>query len=57
MLKRLMSFLPERNTKFSASIMVLGVILSKGNVMLPHFFETEQRANAKQYIHVDCRSP
>jgi transposase len=40
------------HTKFPASVMVLGVISSKGDVMPPHFFETGQRVNAKQYIEV-----
>ena len=31
------------HTKFPASVMVLGVISSKGDVMLPHFFEMGQR--------------
>jgi hypothetical protein len=48
MLRRLMSLLPESITKFSVSVMVLGVISSKGDVTLPKFFETGQRVNAKQ---------
>jgi hypothetical protein len=53
MLRRLMSLLPERNTKFSASIMVLGVISSKGDVMPPPPSLTRgQRVHVKQYIEV-----
>jgi hypothetical protein len=40
MLSRLMSLLPERNTIYVASVLVLGVISSKGDVMPPHFFDT-----------------
>ena len=57
MLRRLMSPLHESNTKYSASVMVLGVVSSKGDIMLPHFFETGQRVNAKQYIHVEFLTP
>jgi hypothetical protein len=53
MLRRLMSLLPESNTKFSASVMVLGDISSKGDVMPLHFFETGQRVNTQQYLHVE----
>jgi hypothetical protein len=53
MLKRLMSLLPESNTKFSVSVIVLGVISSKGDVLLPHFFETEHWVTAMQYTHVE----
>jgi hypothetical protein len=54
MLRRLMSLLPERNTKFSASVMVLGVISSKGDIMPPPppSLTQGQRAHAKQYIKV-----
>jgi hypothetical protein len=46
MLRRLMSLMPERNTKFWS----WGVISSKGDVIPLHFFETEQRFNTKQYM-------
>jgi hypothetical protein len=48
--ERLMSLLPERNTKFSASVMVLGVISSKGDVMPPHFFDTGAEG-PRQAVH------
>ncbi|UYV75111.1 hypothetical protein LAZ67_12002507 [Cordylochernes scorpioides] len=40
------------HTKFSASVMVLGVISSEGDVMPPHFFEKGLRMNADTYINV-----
>jgi inhibitor of nuclear factor kappa-B kinase subunit alpha len=40
------------HTKFPASIMVLGVVSSDGDVMPPHFFETGLRLNADKYIDV-----
>jgi hypothetical protein len=52
MFRRLMSLLPERNTKFSASVMVLGVISSKGDVLPPPSLTRGQRVHAKQYIEV-----
>ncbi len=45
-----MSLLPESNTKFSASDMVLGVISSKGDVMLPHFCEMGQRWSTPEVL-------
>lgn len=39
-------------TKFPASVMVLGVISSEGDVMAPHFFEKGLRLNAETYIKV-----
>ncbi|UYV73144.1 PTPRD [Cordylochernes scorpioides] len=38
--------------KFPASVMVLGVISSEGDVMPPHFFEKGLRMNADTYINV-----
>ncbi|UYV78418.1 hypothetical protein LAZ67_16001289, partial [Cordylochernes scorpioides] len=40
------------HTKFPASVMVLGVISSEGDVMPPHFFEKGLRMNADTYINV-----
>ena len=40
------------STKFSASVMVLGVVLSEGDVMPPHFFDEGLRIAAKDYIQV-----
>jgi len=40
----------QKHTKFPASVIVLRVTSSKGDVMPPH--ETGQRVNAKQYIEV-----
>ncbi|UYV63308.1 hypothetical protein LAZ67_2003707 [Cordylochernes scorpioides] len=40
------------HTKFPASVMVLGVISSEGDVMPPHFFEKGLRVNADTYINV-----
>ncbi|UYV82608.1 hypothetical protein LAZ67_22000121 [Cordylochernes scorpioides] len=40
------------HTKFPASVMVLGVISSEGDVMPPHFFEKGLRKNADTYINV-----
>lgn len=40
------------STKFPATVMVLGVISSEGDVMPPFFFEEGLRVNADAYIHV-----
>ncbi|UYV68049.1 hypothetical protein LAZ67_5002908 [Cordylochernes scorpioides] len=40
------------HTKFPASVMVLGVISSEGDVMPPHFFEKGLRMNTDTYINV-----
>ncbi|UYV64166.1 hypothetical protein LAZ67_2006860, partial [Cordylochernes scorpioides] len=40
------------HTKFPASVMVLGIISSEGDVMPPHFFEKGLRMNADTYINV-----
>lgn len=40
------------HTKFPATVMVLGVISSEGDVMPPYFFEQGHRVNAVAYIHV-----
>ncbi|UYV64486.1 hypothetical protein LAZ67_3000928, partial [Cordylochernes scorpioides] len=40
------------HTKFPASVMVLGVISSEGDLMPPHFFEKGLRMNADTYINV-----
>jgi hypothetical protein len=34
-------------TKFPATVMVLGVVSNKGDVMPPHIFETGLRVNTK----------
>jgi hypothetical protein len=52
MIGRQISLLPESNTKFPASVMVLWVISSKGDVMPHPIFEKGQRVNAKQYIEI-----
>ena len=40
------------HTKFPATIMVLGVVSSEGDVMPPHYFLKGQRVNAADYINV-----
>lgn len=40
------------HSKFPASVMVLGVISSEGDVMVPHFFERHLKVNADIYINV-----
>lgn len=40
------------HTKFPTSVVVMEVISSKGNVMLPHFFEEGLKITAIVYIHV-----
>ncbi|UYV73528.1 hypothetical protein LAZ67_10003973 [Cordylochernes scorpioides] len=40
------------HTKFPASVLVLGIISSEGDVMPPHFFEKGLRMNADTYINV-----
>lgn len=40
------------HTKFPASVMVLGVVSSDGDVMPPYFFEQGLKINAAVYIHV-----
>ncbi|QQP52144.1 Transposable element tcb2 transposase [Caligus rogercresseyi] len=39
-------------TKFPATVMVLGVISNKGDVMPPHVFEAGLRVNSKVYLDV-----
>ncbi|QQP53780.1 Transposable element tcb2 transposase [Caligus rogercresseyi] len=41
-----------KHTKFPSSVMVLGVISSEGDVMLPHFFEKGLKVNKAIYIDV-----
>lgn len=40
------------HTKFPATVMVLGVISSEGDVMPPHFFENGLRVNTDVYVKV-----
>lgn len=40
------------HTKFPASVMVLGVVSSEGDVMPPHFFSQGLRVNAAAYTEV-----
>jgi hypothetical protein len=39
-------------TKFPATVMVLGVVSNKGDVMPPHIFEASLRVNTDMYIDV-----
>ena len=39
-------------TKFPATVMVLGVVSDKGDVMPPHLFEASLRVNAEVYLDV-----
>ena len=39
-------------TKFPATVMVLGVVSNKGDVMPPHVFEAGLRVNAEVYLDV-----
>ena len=39
-------------TKFLASVMVLGVVSSNGDVMPPHVFGDKETVNAKAYIRI-----
>ena len=39
-------------TKFPATVMVLGVVSSEGNVMSPHIFEVSLKVNTKVYLDV-----
>jgi transposase len=39
-------------TKFPATVMVLGVVSNKGDVMTPHVFEAGLRVNTEVYINV-----
>ena len=39
-------------TKFPATVMVFGVVLSEGHVMPPHIFEVGLKANTKVYLDV-----
>ena len=39
-------------TKFPASVMVLGVVTSNGDVMPPHFFEQNEKVNTDVYLRV-----
>ena len=40
------------HTKFSATVVVLGVVSNEGHVMPPHFFPQKLRVNAAAYIEV-----
>ena len=39
-------------TKFPATVMVFGVVSSKGHIMPPHIFEVGLKVNAKIYLDV-----
>ena len=39
-------------TKFSATVMVFGVVSSEGHIMPPHIFEVGQKVNTKVYLDV-----
>ena len=39
-------------TKFPATVMVFGVILSEGHIMSPHIFEVGLKVNSKVYLDV-----
>ena len=39
-------------TKFSATVMVFGVVSSEGHIMLPHIFEVGLKINTKVYLDV-----
>ncbi|CAH2005679.1 unnamed protein product [Acanthoscelides obtectus] len=43
---------PRPRTKFPASVHVLGVLSSEGDVMPPHFFENGQTVNKEVYVQV-----
>ena len=37
-------------TKFSATVMVFGMVFSEGHIMPPHFFEVGLKVNNKVYL-------
>ena len=39
-------------TKFPATVMIFGVVLSKGHIMPPHIFEVGLKVNTKVYLDV-----
>ena len=39
-------------TKFPATVMVIGVVLSEGHIMPPHIFEVGLKVNTKVYLDV-----
>ena len=39
-------------TKFSATVMVFGVVSSEGHIMPPHIFEVGLKVNIKEYLDV-----
>ena len=39
-------------TKFPATVMVFGAVLSEGHILLPHIFEVGLKVNTKVYLHV-----
>ena len=39
-------------TKFSATVMVFGVVSSEGHIMPPHIFEVRLKVNTKVYLDV-----
>ena len=41
-----------RKTKFSASVMIFGVVSSEGHIMPPHVFEVSLKVNSKVYLDV-----
>ena len=42
----------EMKTKFSATVIVFGVVSSKGHIMSPYIFEVGLKVNAKVYLDV-----
>ena len=42
----------EMKTKFPATVMVFGVVSSKGHIMPPHIFEVGLKVNTKVYLNV-----
>ena len=39
-------------TKFLATVIVIGVVSSEGHIMLPHIFEVGLKVNTKVYLDV-----
>ena len=40
------------HTKFPQTVMVLGVVSSEGDVMLPYFFPKGLKVNSEEYVKV-----
>ena len=47
-----MDVLRLMETKFSATVMVFGVVSSEGHIMPPHIFEVGLKVNTKVYLDV-----